>query len=162
MRVVSGRLLNPYVMTAEDIDVHDIGHALARNCRYNGHVAGYLSVARHSLWVAKLLWDNHADLFLSYQGLHHDDAEAYIGDMIRPLKYSPSAESYRDLEAIVERVVFPAIGCPVELDQRVKDADTAIGQWELDEARDRWASTPWEDEQAWLTAHQWLRSRLDS
>ena len=55
VRVWSGELVDPFDMTADDIHISDIAHSLARQCRYNGHVEGFLSVAAHSIWVSMRL-----------------------------------------------------------------------------------------------------------
>ena len=70
-------LINP---TAGMVRGNDIVFALSHLARFNGHV-GLYTVAQHSLLVARLL---PAELEL--YGLLHDAAEAYTGDVVRPLK----------------------------------------------------------------------------
>src|SRR5690554_4041634 len=68
----SGRnvsLLNP---SAGQIEIGDIAHGLAHQCRFNGQTSKFYSVAQHSVLVAFIL---PAELKLA--GLLHDAAEAY-------------------------------------------------------------------------------------
>jgi hypothetical protein len=69
----------------EDIHVQDIAHALAMQCRFNGHCRSFYSVAEHSVRVAMLLIDEETDA-VAFWGLMHDASEAYCGDMVRPMK----------------------------------------------------------------------------
>ena len=81
MQTYTGRAFWPLDPKREDLDIVDIAHALSLQCRFNGHCRGFYSVADHSLRVAAML-TGEARLF----GLLHDAGEAYIGDIVRPLK----------------------------------------------------------------------------
>jgi len=77
----SGRqvsLLNPL---SSQIDIGDIAHGLAYQCRFNGQTTRFYSIAQHCLMVASIL-PGH----LKLAGLLHDAAEAYVGDIVQPLK----------------------------------------------------------------------------
>ena len=47
---------------------------------------------------------------VALEGLLHDSAEAYIGDMIRPLKHQPEMIEFRRAEAAIERCVRERFG----------------------------------------------------
>lgn len=85
-------LLNP---DPAKIHAPDIAHHLGMLCRYGGGVSRFYSVAEHSVLVADLLeWQGQpSEVVLA--GLLHDAAEAYVGDMIAPLKFA-----LRALEAV--------------------------------------------------------------
>lgn len=74
------KFLNP---TAASIDIIDIAHALSLMCRFCGHSRYLYSIADHSLRVSSLVSQKN-----KLVALLHDSAEAYIGDISRPLKYS--------------------------------------------------------------------------
>lgn len=143
------RIVNPLNMTADDIDITDIAHALSLQCRYNGHCYGHLSVARHSIWVANRLakegWPR-----LQLWGLLHDAAEAYLGDLIRPLKHSDFAAEYRRLEEKAEQAIADKFRLPWPMPKPVKDADIHVGvQIEMpypNGKRWTWDHSPKEDE----------------
>ncbi len=65
----------------QDIHLADIAHALSNICRCNGHSKKFYSVAQHSVLGTYLIDKKHAPAFL-----FHDGAEAYLGDIITPLK----------------------------------------------------------------------------
>lgn len=65
----------------DDIHIEDIAHGLAYQCRFNGQTNQFYSVAQHSLMVAELVPPAYRRA-----ALLHDAAEAYLGDMVKPLK----------------------------------------------------------------------------
>lgn len=95
----SGRRVDLLKPTPEMIDIDDIAHALSNICRFNGHTRRSYSVAEHSVFVAM-----HVPQQLTLAGLLHDAAEAYIGDITRPLKLL-IRELYGPIEAGFERAI---------------------------------------------------------
>lgn len=63
------------------INVKDIAHALSLQCRYNGHCREFYSVAQHSV-----LASDEASPIDKLWALLHDAPEAYMGDLVGPLK----------------------------------------------------------------------------
>ena len=100
----------------EDVNINDIAHHLSLICRFGGAVKQFYSVGQHSLFVADLLPKP-----LKLQGLMHDATEAYIGDMIRPLKLS--MPEFRACEDRVWRAICERFNLDPTLDLGVKDAD---------------------------------------
>lgn len=73
---------------ADTIHPEDIAHHLGMLCRYSGGVRRFYSVAEHASLVADLIeWQGH-DRGMVRAGLLHDGAEAYLGDVISPLKFA--------------------------------------------------------------------------
>lgn len=77
----SGRQVSLLDPQYSQIDIGDISHGLAYQCRFNGQTSRFYSIAQHSLMVASILPDH-----LKLAGLLHDAAEAYVGDVVQPLK----------------------------------------------------------------------------
>lgn len=73
---------------AHDIALRDIAHHLATLNRFCGAASLPLSIAQHSLHVAKLLEGLNPRVALL--GLLHDAHEAYLGDAITPVKEAMS------------------------------------------------------------------------
>jgi 5'-deoxynucleotidase YfbR-like HD superfamily hydrolase len=76
-----GRQFWPMDPQPEDIDILDVAHSLSMLCRFNGHCRAFYSVAEHCVRVSRACLPEHA-----LWGLLHDIAEAYIGDIARPVK----------------------------------------------------------------------------
>lgn len=95
----------------------DIAHALAHLCRFNGHTAYHYSVAQHSVLVCDLVASPEHKL----QALLHDAAEAYVGDMVRPLKQL--MPQYQVIEQRIWLAICDHFGIEPELAPEVKHAD---------------------------------------
>jgi uncharacterized protein len=77
----SGVTFAPATLRPDQILITDIFHSQAMQCRYLGHSSHFYSVAQHS-WLLSLIVPPH----LQRVALLHDAAEAYIGDIVTPLK----------------------------------------------------------------------------
>ncbi len=92
----SGRLVDPFALKDEDIDIRDIAYSLARQARYAGH-GGFYSVAEHSVLVSQAVGSyidqRGADADEAWvgqrYGLIHDNEEAYLQDTIGPFYRKP-------------------------------------------------------------------------
>lgn len=77
----SGRRFWPFSPLPEDIDATDIASNLSNLCRFCGRVRRFYSVAQHSVLVSL-----EADPGAALEALLHDAGEAYLGDVIAPVK----------------------------------------------------------------------------
>lgn len=106
----------------EDICIEDVAHALSLICRFNGHTNEFYSVAEHCVRMARsaslpgpVVWK-----------LMHDAAEAYIGDMVSPLKYGEGMDMFRHqesriMEVIADKFQLPELTGDMMVD--IKEAD---------------------------------------
>lgn len=85
------------------IEIWSISEALGKICRYGGHCPRFYSVAEHCVHaVEQAELDGHSNKALMAI-LLHDAAEAYVGDMVRPLKaINPE---YKRIEGKVEDAI---------------------------------------------------------
>ncbi len=96
--------------------INDIAHALSNLCRFNGHCNKFYSVAQHSVGVSQLVPKEHA-----MAALLHDAAEAYIGDMVTPLKKLIPA--FKAIEGRIQREISLEYNVPLDHHYTVKAAD---------------------------------------
>jgi len=111
----TGRTIDFLNPSEDQIDIEDIATALSRICRFGGHSSAFYSVAQHSVLVMKLVElylecnNSLINENLNLTALLHDASEAYLGDMISPLKHIVGA-SYRTLEHNFEVVIGQKFG----------------------------------------------------
>ena len=103
IRTFTGRQLDLLHPDLADIAIEDIAHGLARTCRFSGQCARFYSVAEHAFQVSYMVPPP-----LALWGLLHDASEAYLSDLVSPLKRTPALLGYREIEdrlmvAILER-----------------------------------------------------------
>lgn len=122
-RTASGLTFYPLDPRPEEILIEDIAHHLARICRWGGAVERYYSVAEHSVLLAEH-FVNSGDIDLARWALLHDAAEAYLGDVVRPLK--PYFAEFKTFESQLERMIWQRFGLVGDLPAEVHAADTAI------------------------------------
>ena len=118
------------------VNLDDISQSLSMICRYNGHVPNFYSVAEHSVRVAFWVRDNGFSPEECLTALLHDASEAYIGDMVRPLKRVPEVSAkHQEIEAHICSVIHGELGGFSPHPQCVHDADKAIYEWEVEHIR---------------------------
>ena len=86
IRTHSGIYVNIKNPTEDMIDIEDIAHSLAHQCRFGGHLPKLYSVAQHSVLCANILIEQYDDPEVAFVGLMHDGSEAYLIDMPTPIK----------------------------------------------------------------------------
>lgn len=109
----SGKYLDLSDPRAEDITLEDIAHGLSNTCRYNGQTASFYSVAEHAVAVSNLLERQGHSRLICLAGLHHDDPEAFLGDVTRPLK-TLLEPAYGELTEKMDAAVIEALKLPFD------------------------------------------------
>ncbi len=115
----TGKQFWPLDPRSEEVNLKDIAHSLANQCRFNGHCNSFYSVAQHSVLVSKIVNDSQA-----FPALFHDASEAYTGDLILPLKRN-LPPGYKEIELEVEKIIFEHFRInPKDIDHvEIKKAD---------------------------------------
>jgi hypothetical protein len=114
---IEGRLIDMFKLRPEHVHVEDIANTLAKINRYNGRTPHPYSVAQHAVFVSYLCP-------LALEGLHHDDTEAYLGDVSSPVKRLLPLFG-RIEERMRRRAIAPAFGLSADEPAMVKWADVA-------------------------------------
>lgn len=117
---VSTYLGNRFFLTRphiDDVAIEDIAHGLAYQCRFNGQTSAFYSVAQHSLMVMALVPESER-----LPALLHDAAEAYLGDMVKPLKNL--FPEFSAIESRVMEIIGQRFGVDLtRLHPSIKEAD---------------------------------------
>lgn len=117
----------------EQVRLSDISWALSNICRYGGHSLRHYSVAEHIVrgyWLSVKLGNtlnNTLKDFLSVMPhwILHDSAEAYTGDICKPIK--TEADEFRE-EQVLD-VIYQAVGIDkpdTAVQEKVKELDNLI------------------------------------
>ena len=127
----SGKTLNILKPQAELINIEDIAWALSNQCRFNGHTKIFYSVAEHCTYMARYFGHSNFNRHTVLAALLHDAAEAYIGDITRPVK-----KLWPEIEKIERRllwVILEKYGVNVaEVDwTSIEEIDNRLGQSEM-------------------------------
>jgi hypothetical protein len=123
MQTYTGRKFWPMDPRANEVCIRDIAHSLSLQCRYAGHCRRFLSVAEHSVLIARWV-RGQTDAQTALWGLLHDASEAYLVDIPRPVK--PYLTNYKEAEAKVMAAVCQRFGLPLEMPAAVHEADERI------------------------------------
>lgn len=108
MNAYSGRQFDPMKMTTDDVILEDIAHALSLMCRGCGQIKYFYTVAQHSLNCAREAEARKLSKKLVLACLLHDASEAYISDIIRPVKSHLS--NYLEIEGMIMGTILKKYG----------------------------------------------------
>jgi uncharacterized protein len=122
MTLYSGIEVDIFNLKPDDIDIEDIAHSLSNLCRYGGHCLFHYSVALHSYICSLEEGTNKEKLAF----LLHDASEAYMNDLVRPIKHRPELKPYCDQEDKVQEIIFNKFGLDYPFSKRVHDVDNQV------------------------------------
>ncbi|MBF84861.1 MAG: hypothetical protein CL489_10410 [Acidobacteria bacterium] len=108
----------------EDFVLADIARGLAAQTRYNGQQEKLIPVAAHTLLCVALAEELYPNISIEqlYEILHHDDAEAYIGDMPKDFKLlCPQFEALE--KRILKEGICPGLGFSHQFSSITKEVD---------------------------------------
>ena len=103
--------------TPSMICIEDIAHSLSNLCRYVGHSKTFYSVAQHSVIVSYNCTDVR-------WGLMHDAAEAYIGDISRPLK--TLLRDIKEIELEIMHTIANKFALPLPIPDEIETVDNIL------------------------------------
>lgn len=130
----TGRRIDPANPKPSDICLEDIASGLSKEERFDGNTFTPYTVAQHSCLVADLLAAGYAISYPTLQqvqaGLLHDATEAYLGDVVQPLKRL--LPDYAKIEALWNVAIYTRFDLEPSLahSAAVKFADVAAFQCE--------------------------------
>ena len=134
IRTVTGKSVDLKSPSPADICLDDIAIGLSRICRFGGQLHKHYSVAEHSVACAEnaIREGNTPDVVM--QVLFHDAAEAYLGDVVRPVKVA-IRDVYGPLEQLMDTVIAVRFGMqaskPSWMRSAIKVHDQAICREEM-------------------------------
>lgn len=108
MNTFTGKKFDPLNMTTEDVSLMDIAHALSLMCRGGGHLKHFYSVGQHSINCMKEAKARNYPERIQLACLLHDASEAYIADIIRPVKLH--LPYYYKIEDEIMNCIFKKFG----------------------------------------------------
>lgn len=104
----TGEHINPINPEIEKIHIEDIAHALSLICRGNGQTTHFYSVAQHCINCCKEANARGYNERIQLICLLHDASEAYMADLIRPIKVYMNG--YQEIEERFLKVVLNKFG----------------------------------------------------
>lgn len=123
----TGRVVDPLNLLPGKVNIIDIAHSLALQCRFTGHVKWHYSVGQHSVLCATFALETLGTAEQALTMLLHDGSEAYCSDLARPVKHAPGlGEAYREVEDQIQSVIADTFGLQYPFPQYVHRIDNAL------------------------------------
>lgn len=147
LQTASGEKVSVLDPQEDEIKIEDIATALSKQCRYNGHCNQFYSVAQHCVLGVDFIYQYYTDLgpekqkALAKYFLLHDASEAYLGDMIKPVKVV--CRGFQEIEDKFETVIARKFNLNLSLYKEMKWVDRFMLSWEKRDLLPN--SKPWPD-----------------
>ncbi len=124
----SGAFVDTKAPDPRSIVLEDVAHALSSICRFGGHSKVFYSVAEHAVYCSTHMERMNYNRLECLAALHHDDSEAFLGDIPRPLK-PLLGRAYKVLSDRMDRAIVKGLGLPFPAGNlhttAIKEADNA-------------------------------------
>lgn len=119
VHTLTGKTIDLLSINAEDINVWDIVFPLSQQVRYNGQIPVMWDVLSHSvqMWIIANMEGITLTRNETLGILLHDAAEAYMGDLVRPIKYLITKDEgnvWDQLERHINVAISEAFGLDYE------------------------------------------------
>lgn len=108
IKVAAGHYVDLANPDPASIEIESIAAALSKICRFGGHSPKFYSVAEHCVHATVRACNDGIQGDGAKAVLMHDAAEAYLGDMVKPLKIA--IPQYGEAECRVESAIELAFG----------------------------------------------------
>lgn len=118
MNTYTSKKFDPMKITVDDVCTEDIAHALSLLSRGGGHLIHFYSVGQHCINCAKEAKARNYSKRVILACLLHDASEAYIQDIIRPVK--EHLTNYLEIESMIMNVIYQKYGLSDLSDDEVK------------------------------------------
>jgi len=123
IRTNSGQYVNVFEPNPDTLLIEDIAHALSNQPRFGGHLPRFYSVAQHLILCYMIA--NEDD---KYDALNHDDSEAYLLDMPKPIKLE--MPDYNRIEDHLMKVLAKKFQFKYPKSPEVEKVDHYLLEWE--------------------------------
>ena len=127
LQTFSGRRVSVLSPEAKDLYIGDIAYSLAKQCRFNGHCSEFYSVAEHCVRGSELAEEMYGKE-IAREFLLHDATEAYLGDLIRPVK--KMIPQFEEIEQVFWMVLSAKFNVPYIHSKEVHYLDNVMVCWE--------------------------------
>lgn len=117
---LSGKRFSILDPDPESVEISDIACSLARQARFNGHTRFFYSVGQHSVLGAEVAPTSD----IALQMLFHDATEAYIGDLVSPIK--ALLPDFEAIENGIQKAICQRLGIEFPLPKVVKQIDRRL------------------------------------
>ncbi len=159
LQTYTGKLVSVQKPDPKDLDPLDMIHAISLSCRFNGHCSRLYTVGEHTLngdFIIRKLAGDFAPLRKSW--FIHDLTEAYVGDVIRPVKRH--LPEFKDIEKVFHKALCEKFGLQgVFNEEGVHQIDNYVVMWEKEYLLPKEVYWPGMPDISWLKLPQ-LPQRL--
>jgi hypothetical protein len=131
IQTLSGKQFSLFDPTPEMVDIRDIAAGLSNKGHFSGLTPTFFSIAQHCVMVCdefSFLGPHDDDPGLKLLALLHDAAEAYVGDMIKPLKVR--IPQFSSIEENIMKAICARYGLDYSSLHLIKPSDLFIQEVE--------------------------------